>query len=262
MLEMELLSVGIQVFFVDAKEYFDFSDWHKRFIYPLQTFIGIATDHWSSVHSIEFYTIQHTLAGHPNIPKPLKIYFITYKREYKNPNVRSLFTLEQIKGDFEGIMERWLDVSERYAAPCELFFAVLLNPSMYLQHQFLNLAQAAEAFHRIRSDKKNTHFRTRVTELLDEVQDLVNFATGYRRKGDPSEFVDSIVATRNFYTHHNESGRGYAVHGSKLDTLTESLKILIHATLIRELQLPDHLEKEIFRNSGQFDSFRQRQWFQ
>jgi hypothetical protein len=109
-------------FLIKSNDYLNFREWHKNFIYPLQAFLSLATNRWCSVNhfriSTSLYTIKDT-----EIPQSFDGHFKPYQRYYsENDFIHPIFTLKDIKDDFDGIMDQWLKILEKYTAPCELFF--------------------------------------------------------------------------------------------------------------------------------------------
>lgn len=59
-----------------------------------------------------------------------------------------LFTFDDISDRFEYFIKNWLGKIELLEPIYYLYFGTIYNPNLYLQHQFLNLTQAIESYHR------------------------------------------------------------------------------------------------------------------
>ncbi len=233
---------------IEASE-MSFRDWHSNFIYPLQTFLTLATNKWNSVHRFCLFSQQYTLPGHAEIELPIEAYFQPYNHAGEQEVVHNpLFTFEQVKDDISGIMDRWLNIIEKYQPSCELFFSVMLTPRMYIDNQFLNLVQAAESFHRIKTGN-NDRFLQRIEALVEDTWSMIPWMIGDRK-----EFIKTVRDTRNYYTHRDLAGRSRALHGEELNGLAESIKFMLHAVLLKELLLPPDLYNGMFRN-GHYQSY-------
>lgn len=61
---------------------------------------------------------------------------------------RMVFTFDDIRAQWPTVLTRVFESGERIRSVYDLYFATVYGPRLYLQNRFLNLAQAAETFHR------------------------------------------------------------------------------------------------------------------
>lgn len=61
---------------------------------------------------------------------------------------RMLFSLNDIRSNFAAILQSWCSEREKIRPLYILYFGTLRSPSMYVEHRFLNMFQALEAFDR------------------------------------------------------------------------------------------------------------------
>jgi hypothetical protein len=64
--------------------------------------------------------------------------------------VDMLFTLSDIRNNLGSILEAWCVQQEIIKPLYSLYFGTLRSPQMYVEHRFLNMFQALEAFDRRR----------------------------------------------------------------------------------------------------------------
>lgn len=166
----------------------------------------------------------------------------------------------------------WFANLDALDQPARLVAGTLYNPFLYSELQFLALAQACETLHRRRSggqyldDEAYEPFknamvaaipqaitggfrealkgrlkygnqyslRKRLTDLIGELAETRDLVTG----GD-SNFVENVVATRNFYTHYDESSRSDALSGRDLYLASVRLRLLVTITVLKDVHLDE-----------------------
>lgn len=149
-----------------------------------------------------------------------------------------LFLRKDIDHDFEQGLNHWFAKSEQLLGIQDLYFGLFYVPPIYLELEFLTLAQAIEGYHRIMHDgtfmtkaaykvvrktlekaipltldaehikslKSRIQYgneftlRMRIREILTEI--LKEYERVLKRKiGDYEEFIDEFVGFRNRLTH-------------------------------------------------------------
>jgi hypothetical protein len=99
-------------------------------------------------------------------------------------------------------LRQWLSIPDRFRALESLVYGTIRQTSMFVETEFLSLAQAIEAFHRITSATSQgagtkISFRTRIEELLTRV----SAKTREKLLGDAGLFETNLRETRNYFTH-------------------------------------------------------------
>jgi hypothetical protein len=196
--------------------------------------------------------------------------------------VHMLLPGAELLAQFDQHIPAWFWLRRRFETVCELYFATLYSPVMYLEHQFLNMAQAAETFHRQRyagaymgkSEAKalckavrkaipttivpdvrkkivdklsHLHeytLRDRLSELTSSCDPLLNWVDP---SFDAQAFNDRVRTTRNYLTHWVPKLGAKAAKGVDLIRLTRRLRTMLTICLLRELGLklePLHVWKE------------------
>ena len=200
-----------------------------------------------------------------------------------------LFTFRDISGKFENILKNWFEKAEMLKPVYDLYFGTLYNPRMYLQHQFLSMIQAVEAYHRRKfegkylsdkdfepiynrfKDMTNTldvkasfkdalinrlkygnefSLRKRLKDLFAEYQDITrNFIK------DENNFINRVKDTRNYLTHYDKKLRNIA-DGEDLYRITQKLKTILQICLLHELGFDkEEIKSAFLRNRRYKDDF-------
>jgi len=189
--------------------------------------------------------------------------------EKKKPNPHEmLFGLGNLPGGFGPTVERWLERAEVLDLVNQLYLGTIYNPQSYIEQRFLNFVQALEVYHRramTTSDlpeeehekrkeeiletvadqhrdwlegrlrySNEPNLRKRLTEIFNEYPESVDLVVGNGKK-ERKSFINRVVATRNYYTHFDQSLEHQAVRGGELHLITERLKLLIEVCLLRDL---------------------------
>jgi hypothetical protein len=168
-----------------------------------------------------------------------------------------------------------------------LFFAVTYAEAMYMEHQFLSVAQTAESFHRHRypggvlpvedhkkrlssileaapaeyhewlSDKlkysNEPNLRQRLRQLLDRVGPVADDLIDNRRK-----FVNAVVDTRNHYTHYTPESGSRAATGVEVMKLTRIMTFIVQACFLTEAGISPAQCAELFSQNRRYQSQRER----
>jgi len=177
-----------------------------------------------------------------------------------------LFTFKDISDRFEILLKNWFEKADTLGPVYDLYFGTLYNPWMYLQHQFLSLIQAIEAYHRrkfegkyLSNDDYEPIYEKFINELAIEpsfkeaLKSKLKYGNEYslrKRLKDLFEkykevvddfienkdiFINRVVDTRNYLTHYDKNLREKAVDGEQLYYVIQQLKIVIVICLLSEL---------------------------
>lgn len=200
-----------------------------------------------------------------------------------------LFVLDDLGGDFGRFVGEWFGKAERLGPVYDLYFATAYGSSGYLDDRFLSLVQAVEAYHRralgtteLPEDEHGRRveevlgaapephrewlrgklaysnepsLRKRLKEIMrrdPEVMEPIFGADKKERKG----FVGDVVDTRNYLTHYDENKKGTAAVGIELHVLSEKLKSILEACLLREAGFEGEHLKEVLSRRRRFAGSR------
>src|ERR1035441_8477241 len=101
-------------------------------------------------------------------------------------------------------MTRWLSQPEEFGSLEGLVYGTIRQSSLFVETEFLSLAQALESFHRISSTDKKSKFAQRIKALLAQIPDQ------HRKQligDDENNFVNTLKNTRNYFTRRSEERR-------------------------------------------------------
>jgi hypothetical protein len=183
---------------------------------------------------------------------------------------------------FQEAITKWLSESSRFRAIENLLLGVLRKGKLFLETEFLSLAQALEGFHRVTGEdhkldkpaftelrakiekfleeqkveeetaarintavahSNQTSFRSRLRELCSRITDV----TLSNMEIVPEEFIDVIVRTRNFFTHAGNSPdeKKEPVTGGQLFFLNQKMRALLRGVFLLHLGFAEQEFQEL-----------------
>jgi len=176
------------------------------------------------------------------------------------------FTLAGLRKRFRRTLLRWQKRVPLLEPSLDFFFSLDDDQSVSQEHHFLNATNAIESFHRAASPNQKrwpdnefdarvanilsgvsnsdrtwleeqlryaneVRFRARVKETFDEQPTEVQKVIGEKRT-----FVEKVVNTRNYLTHHDENLKAKAVRDvGELWRITKGLRLMLQCLFLREL---------------------------
>jgi ApeA N-terminal domain 1 len=149
---------------------------------------------------------------------------------------RRVFQFSHLQSDFGHFFGRWMGFLEKYEEALGCYFTTIhQNLADSIQH--LCLTQALEAYHGIKNQSqhlRNVTIETRVKALAAQHETALKGLID-----DPSAFAGSVLANRNYYTHHNPEwlNKG-AISGTPLLLLNEKLRLLFQMCILAEIGIP------------------------
>lgn len=189
----------------------------------------------------------------------------------------------QFKPSAESAVAQWFSVLERYRPVIGLYTSNLFGPAQFLEFRFLALIQGLEGYHRRRyPDGKyisDSAYETVIqpwiskmpqalgTDHRASLQNRVKFGNEYslrkRLNGllkalsidhqslitngyRPSDFVDTVVNTRNYLTHYTDELARQTANGADLRRLTARLGYWLAVLLLDVADVsvsPDHVRQ-------------------
>lgn len=186
---------------------------------------------------------------------------------------------EEISIELPSILKKWFDYQDRFDSMLNLYFATEFNRSLYINHQFLFLAQALETYHNdndkfitsilnksefkkkrqrifkavesdgtalAKADKEwlaeKLHHANQKT-LADRLDDILNQYPKDIAKfiKNRADFAEKVRHTRNFYTHFDKDleRKGKTAKGNELVLLTEQMRTLLQVCVFRDIGIGD-----------------------
>lgn len=253
---------------------------YLKMMYHIQNFLSFGVTEPVYPKAIEGETeANRKMIGEIIHYPPVKIYytFIGITKESKGLlPFQMFFSLEDISDKFEYYIQNWFKRVELLEPIYSLYFGTLYNPHMYLEHQFLNIVQALESYHRrvhggdyqerdkylkglyitfVRSIPNDLDsgfeeslkrklkylneysLRKRLKEILNNCS--LNLPKSFGDKRAQELFIEQVADTRNYLTHFDVELKEKAVEGGALYSLLKKLKVLVEVCLLREVGFSD-----------------------
>ncbi len=182
-----------------------------------------------------------------------------------------MFTYNDVADELGICLRNWFQKYPTLGPTYGLFLGSLYNPSIYLDHEFLSLAQALESYHRRTLGGKYISDETYLPQynaFLDAIDSrtgpdfkeslkgkltyLNEYSLSKRMKDlriifneyisvilkpdDP--FIADICNTRNYLTHYDERLSSLAKSGEDLYWLVEKMRAMLSICLLAEIEMP------------------------
>lgn len=175
-----------------------------------------------------------------------------------------LIVFSQIKNKFPNLLKKWWGISEDLDSVLRLYFDVIYYPTLSKEVKFLYATQAIESYHRlkmqIKSQTKTEKKRrvdilnalpknyknwlsqrfpreepilyTRLYAILKKITPIVGQSTQNQKE----EFIHKFKDTRNYLTHHDESGKKFILKGNELEWFAMKIQFILLVILLQEMR--------------------------
>ncbi len=266
------------------------------FIRHLQNFLTLGMANPTFVREVTGFT--ETRKEEPAFYYPVKIY---YPADGLKPNTvdvqyfQMMFTLPAIEEQIQQILEKWIFKADIIKPVYDLYFSALYNPSIYLEFEFLSLAQAVETYHRqiyggkFQSDQtfKDGLYKILVAAIPTDIpEDFRNSLEGGRLKFANeyslrkrlqllsrhlrqnlninflqnrdlcNAFAQKVADTRNYLTHYSPELKDNAAKpGEGLHDLTQELRLVLQICFLEELGFTFDKITEIFKKNREYRKY-------
>jgi hypothetical protein len=114
---------------------------------------------------------------------------------------------------------------------------------MYIEFQFLGLAQALESYHRIANAQEREFLLKRAREIFEDHSEVANI---YFKFADRDTFATKVKDTRNYFSHWSENLKDKAVKDKELHLLTKDLQLLLELCIMTQLGFDIDRIRKIF----------------
>jgi hypothetical protein len=237
----------------------------RNVAFRLQHLLSLGMKRSAYPTSVRGYT------GDPGEAMPVEVHYSPLGRvdNVERPErFEMLFSCGDLPGGFEAAVGRWLERAEKLDTVYTLFLGTVYNPRSYLDQRFLKLVQALEVYHRralFEPDIPKEEYERRIENILSAVPPehkgwlerklqvvsepslnqrlheifkrhlgIVESAIDEKKKVR-AEFIDKVVATRNYYAHFDESKKDRAARGEELYQIMRKLNLLLETYLMEEI---------------------------
>lgn len=272
---------------VEVMEGLRLDDWLNQFVGPLQDFLTLATRRPNAVTKLLLYSNQNQAKASDGTLKAsaTTIYYrqpiAQRPREEKTIDTcNMLFGFQDIKDEFARILQAWLSKRLEFESAMDLFFAVENSSAVYLNNEFLNLAQALEVYHRERFDNfvvPKRDYKAKKKEIIERVPEehrkwlTEQLAHGneprlYQRllellghtnkvtsklASNSNLFARKVTDTRNFLTHFSRKSEN-VIEDGELFRATQVLSYVLQTCFMLELGLPEERIVRLFERNQKF----------
>ena len=238
-------------------------------VHKLTTFLCFAIDNTVCINPIKATsntTCRNLDTGEPEPAPPISLYYESLPYTKEVPKVdwhHMLFRYPEVQAKAEEMINNWLQAYDKIEPALNLYFGVTTGGLRYLDAKVLALAQGLESYHRRTSDETrmpNSDFKRLIQTLrnlcpmehrtwlseklkygnelslrqrLHQIVEPLKEFTGDKNQRD--KLIGSIVDTRNYLTHYDESLKSRAASGDKLIRLYRKMEAIFQLRLLQEL---------------------------
>lgn len=250
--------------------------------YKITTLLGFAIDKTVCIEKVTASSeaIRQDIGNEKTVPVSISIYYSSLPFSKNRPKIdwhRMLFRYGQIQNDAERIVNNWFNAYEEIDPALNLYFSTKSGAHKYLDGRFLALAQGLETYHRRTSNMKLMNedaFEKLTSTLIDQCpEESREWLSGRLRHGNEvslssriksiiepfkellgtskerNKFIRSIVDTRNYLTHYDESLEKVAVKGKELWVLCMKMEAIFQLHILQILGFTQSEVKAVFDNS-------------
>lgn len=222
---------------------------------------------------------------------PVRLYF----RQPEKPLKESvhphdmLITLRDIKPMLSDVWQRWFENAEVLRALYDLFFAALYDRNMLLDFELLCYVHGLESYYGaayggryLNDDSFESAYQALVAaipdsmpqDFRDSITQRLKFTNEFSQRkrlfhiiqslghglesllgSNPREFIESVVATRNYLIHHDPVDKELALRGRDLYEANQRLKMLIIAVLMKEMGIDEETTFKVIKENRRYSGF-------
>ena len=252
--------------------------------YKITTLLGFAIDKTVCIKkvSVTSNARRRDLGHGKTLPVSILLCYASVpytKIEPKIDRHRMLFRFEQIREDAERIVNNWFDAYDKIAPALDLYFSTKTGGHKYLESQFLALAQGLETYHRRTSNEKlmdeavfkqltenlikqcpeehkewldgrlkhgnEVNLRRRIKLIIEPFKEFLGTSN------ERNKLITTIVDTRNYLTHYDNSLESVAASDKDLFSLCRKMEAIFQIHLLQVLGFTQTQIKSIFDNSDE-----------
>lgn len=274
---------------VDSNDPLTFDEWAKGYEAPLRELLTLATGRAALLDRmvLQSRSIQMDLNGQ-SYPVPLEI-----DRPQHEPAELSaawspmdmLFSLDEVAADLGALIQRWVEVRERYTLARQLYFSARYAPYIYKQTELVNLVQSCASYHEIRLKNRGRKSAEAHAQAVEEVlaavpeehiawvaprlttrprisvEDRLRYLCDEHAEivgpllGSVEDFCGRVAVTRHFLVH------GTRAHGVITDMreilfAVWALRVLFESCLLSELGVIPSINANPFEGTRRYEHLK------
>ena len=236
--------------------------------HKLTTFLCFAIDKTVSIDSVEatLNTLTQDLGNGKTCPVFISLYYSSLPYTKDEPEIypyHMLLRYQQIETNAEQIINDWVQAYDKIEPALNLYFGVTTGGLRYLDAKVLAMANGLEIYHRrtsdeTRMDKSNfeslgetlkaqcpekyqewlyekleygneLNLRQRIKRIIEPFKEFI----GNAKQRD--KLIGSIVNTRNYLTHYDDSSKSKAASGDELVRLYHRMEAIFQLCILQEM---------------------------
>ncbi|WP_175796552.1 HEPN domain-containing protein [Burkholderia anthina] len=250
--------------------------------YKITNLVGFSVDKTVCLESVTVAANSLPIGNFDGKPVLAKIalFYASLPYTKERPQIarhEMLFNFLQIRGDWERIINNWFSAYDLIDPALNLYFSTKTGVHKYLDSKFLALAQGLETYHRRTSNEKQMDEKAfeSIKELLTEKcpEEYQEWLSGRLRHGNEinlrkrlkriiepfndvigsrdhqKRLISSIVNTRNYLTHYDQSLEAESSTGIDLWNLCKKMEAIFQLHILQVLGFSPDQIKAIHDNS-------------
>jgi hypothetical protein len=195
-----------------------------------------------------------------------------------------LFTLKEI--DFPSFYRKWMQITDRYAPACSIFFGLKYGPPAYIDMTFLGIVQSLHLYYSQTEEglKRRAEEERRLRQALSSLEppearwivshlgdnpyptfesELSSLIQRNRLVMYPlmsarvDRFVTEVMNTLYYLIHRDSEADRAASHGSDFYWLLETLRVLFKASFLGELGFSEEQVLTLFERNPLYKHMRE-----
>ena len=250
--------------------------------YIITTLLGFSIDQTVCLNQVTVTSeeIRQDIGNAKTSPVQISLYYPSLPYTKNEPKIdwhRMLFRYGQIQNDAERIINSWFDAYDVIEPALNLYFSTKTGAHRYIDGKFLALAQGLETYHRRTSNEKlmDDAVFIELTESLIGKCPVENqeWLSGRLRHGNElnlgkrikrivapfkelignskerNKLIRTIVDTRNYLTHYDESLQSKAANGRDLWVICLRMEAIFQLHLLQVIGFKETEINSVFKNS-------------
>ena len=231
---------------IEIDQALNIDKWYDLILNPIREFFILATLKPNWISGLSTF---HTINGKESHVKIYTRQMVTSRLNRKIYPHEMLFCFESVKNNLSQIINNWFDLSAEFGYILGAYFSTIQSSNMYVEHEFLTLAQTVEAYHRISNPLKKVEYKDKkgqkkVRELyfrerLEDLLNNLNYGVMSAIICDVNHFLDTVRDTRNFLTHLDDTEKNNIADKQEMLTIIDQLSALMQTLILTMLKIPD-----------------------
>ena len=252
------------------------ADWYLRVLYSLRILLSLLVGRPVHVSRVQLCTESEKKPETSS--KAIYSYVDLCMKQVGNREEKDIlpqampFPYPMLSDDWPQMLDTWFSKSQSLNTLAGLFFGVSVDRSIPFEFQFLSLIQGIESYHRTHgddtyvSDKDYEPIKQALLEAIptnvnpdhrEALKGRIKYGNEYSLRkrleitmqsipeslttditNKNKKFITQVVATRNYLTHRDETGKADVLDFAGMFDVSVSLKVLTEFLLLREVGMP------------------------